>query len=187
METVPYFSRKIKRKKNRCKLLITKDIVMKNKFLVWTKILSFFAVTMFVFSACEGPVGPPGRDGYDGYDGKDGESTRWKILNLTVQQNHWQWDNVDECYFYEFPIPELTEFVVEDGAVLAQALLGSYRPLAFTAYYYDTGAQMYYAETVSYEYTKGYIRFNVASSDLFDNTPYTYLPQEYNFKVTLMW
>ena len=172
---------------------------MKNKSLAWSKILSFFAVTMLVFSACEGPAGPPGRDGYDGkdgkdgYDGKDGKdgkdgvSTQWKIFNLAVQQNHWQWDSVDECYFYEFPIPELTEFVVEDGAVLAQVLLGSYRSLAFTAYYYDTGAQMYYAETISYEYTKGYIRFNVASSDLFDNTPVTYLPQEYDFKVTLMW
>lgn len=166
---------------------------MKQIFSIMTKVSIALLSALFIFSSCEGPMGPRGYDGYngqDGLDGQDGASTNWKIINYTLNTTDWLWDNVAECYYIDFDETDLTEFISEEGAVIASvydAKSNTYKPLEFTGYYFDTGSNTYYAENISFEYYTKYIRFNVKSNDLFSGTPVTYLPASYRIKVTLMW
>lgn len=145
---------------------------MKKQLLNFGKIVILLFSFLFVFNSCS--------DNDTKYI-----ETNWKTINFTVNQNDWRWDNTDECYYYDFDVPELSQFIVTDGLVDAAVLLGSYRPLSFTANYYDETNKVFYSEVINYEYATGSIRFNVTSSILFDNA--IYKPQTYNFKVTLVW
>ncbi len=141
-----------------------------------TKIgLLVFSLT-FVFSSCT-------KDGDDVYIDNP---TQWTVKDFPVEQNMWKWDSADECYYYETNYSALTNDIAEDGAVLVSAFMTTFRPLPFTHYFYDENGG-YLAETINYEYWAGGIRFNVTALDLFDNTPATYLPPKYLFKVTLIY
>ncbi len=150
------------------------------------KIILLISV-IFVSSSCEeGPMGPMGPRGYDG------EGTKWKVMSFTVRHSDWKWDSELECYYYDFNISELTQSVVNEGIVDAVVLLdGRYVKLQNTEYFYtvynDAGDGMYISESLNFEYRIGYIRFTVKALDLYDTTPETYLPNTYEYKVTLIW
>ena len=150
---------------------------MKKQLLNFGKIVILLFSFLFVFNSCSD----------DDTKYTEYTETNWKTMNFTVNHNDWKWDATDECYYYEFDVPELSQFIVTDGLVDAAVLLGSYRPLSFTANYYDQTNNVFYSEVINYEYATRSIRFNVTSSILFDNTSTAYLPQTYNFKVTLVW
>ena len=46
------------------------------------------------------------------------EFTQWEIVNIQVNQNHWEWDDQERRYEAIYSLPELTEFIYESGAVL---------------------------------------------------------------------
>lgn len=114
--------------------------------------------------------------------------TQWDARDFVVNENMWLWDSKDECYYCEFNHPLLTEFVAEEGAVSASAFIdGTFRPLAFTTYFWDEKSH-YVSETINFEYGTNFIRFNVTASDLFDNVNVsTFKPGKYTFKTTLIW
>lgn len=114
--------------------------------------------------------------------------TQWDVRDFVVSPNMWIWDSKDECYYCEFTHPMLSEFVAEDGAVSASAFIdGTFRPLAFTSYFYDEQSH-YVSETINFEYGTNFIRFNITASDLFDNVNVsTFKPGAYTFKTTLIW
>ncbi len=114
--------------------------------------------------------------------------TQWDVRDFVVNENMWLWDPVDECYYFQFPYSALSDFVAENGVVTVSAYIdGTFRPLAFTSYFYDEKSH-YVSETVNFEYTTNFIRFNVTASDLFDNINVnTFKPGKYTFKATLIW
>lgn len=114
--------------------------------------------------------------------------TQWDVRDFVVRDNMWLWDPVDECYYCEFTHNQLTDFVAEDGVVSVSAFIdGTFRPLAFTTYFYDTQSH-FVSETINFEYGARFIRFNVTASDLFDNVNVnTFRPGTYTFKTTLIW
>ncbi|MDR1808900.1 MAG: hypothetical protein LBR34_00660 [Prevotella sp.] len=129
--------------------------------------------------------------------GETEPSAYWSNYAIDVSQDQWRWDANRECYFYEVtPSPAwLTEYIAKNGIV--QALIKAedngyttFYPLTYVAHYYQqTGPDSgyFYTETISYEFDTNYLRFNVAASDLYDNTDASYLPQSYHFQVRLVW
>jgi hypothetical protein len=113
--------------------------------------------------------------------------TQWEITEFTINKGDWKWDENDASYYYDFDYKELTPFIAEKGAVLASTLIdGTYRPLAYTTYFINEKGQ-YCAETINYEYGAGFVRFNISTLDLFENTKINFQPNTFKFKVTLIW
>ncbi len=83
-----------------------------------TMLLSLSLAFILVFVACEGPAGPRGYDGYDGRDGRDGVPGMETIF-FEMYQNDW-FASSDQFgrWFYTINMPEITEDVVNNGAVL---------------------------------------------------------------------
>ncbi len=46
------------------------------------------------------------------------EFTQWEIVNIQVNQGDWQWNDQERRYEAIYSLPELTEFIYENGAVL---------------------------------------------------------------------
>ena len=44
------------------------------------------------------------------------EFTQWKIVNIAIKKGDWQWDDDVKHYFVVCDLPELTEFIYENGA-----------------------------------------------------------------------
>lgn len=111
----------------------------------------------------------------------------WSVNDFTVQQKEWLWEKSDNSYFFEFTnYNELSASVANNGSVSATVLIdGTYRPLPYTTYFINEKGQ-YCAETINFEYGIKYIRFNISSLDLFDNTPVSFQPISHRFKVTLI-
>ena len=159
------------------------------------KLFGCLLVVMMCFAACEGPVGPPGKDGRDGKNGADGVSTEWFWKDYDVLSNQWkEYTEEGDGYFYyyfeyEYSIPQLTEFVFDEGAVvcyLVQEINSNgrktlvQRPLPYTIYGFDNDVP--YSENYSYEIRPGYIKFIVKYSD-FDEIQ----PLSCTFHVVMMW
>jgi len=158
------------------------------------KVLWSVLALMMALAACEGPMGPVGPPGPMGPTGKTGESTQWKIYECDILSEHWvpAFDDLMGPYFeFEFPIPELTKFVFEEGAVVCYRIQNvNYggrnilvqTPLPYTFYGDDDG--YYYSENYTYEIRTGYINFIVKVSD-FDTSAQQ--PLDSTFRVVLMW
>ena len=126
--------------------------------------------------SCQGPVGPAG------------EGMNWFIRDYTVSSSSWQQGDV--MYYFEQNIPQLDQFVYDDGSttvyMYAQATgdPGSniQTPLPCAVYY----AQDDYLWTmnVTYDYSPGLITFCVIPSDFIVNSD---LPPTMKFRVVLQW
>jgi hypothetical protein len=139
----------------------------------------------FLISSCT-------EDHYYDKDRENEPDAYWGKYVIDVPQNQWRWDGNRECYYYEAtPAPTwLTEYIANNGVVLALIDDGNtFYPLPHVAHYYQPmGASGYFfTETISYEFDVNYLRFNVAASDLYDNTDVNYQPQSYRFQVRLVW
>ncbi|MDR1810563.1 MAG: hypothetical protein LBR34_09225 [Prevotella sp.] len=156
---------------------------MEKKKLLMAKIVFVLAGLLFLSSCSD--------DNYR--SGEDEPSAYWGKYSVSVGQNQWQWDRDRECYYYVVtPSPTwLTEYIALNGIVQVLIDTGNtFQPLPYVAHYYQqTGASSgyFFTETISCEFDINYLRFNVAASDLFDNTDPNYLPQSYVFQVRLVW
>lgn len=143
------------------------------------QILMLFAAVfaLGIFSSCEGPAGR---------DGLDGNGSMILIPLVTVQESQWKWDADAEVYYADIEVGQLTRNVANDGEVLVSMAFDGdrYFPLSETSHYYNN---IYFSETISYNYRPGYVTITIGASDLFDNTPTTYQPPTYTFKITLLY
>ena len=124
---------------------------------------------------------------------------QWKIINITVKKGDWQWDDKVRQYQAIYDLPQLTKSIYEEGAVLGYLFLGQQgddevqKPLPFVNTYFggnDTeGKPIYFTETISYDVqykdnSKSTVAFFIKDSQL-ENDPDA--PQNYNFRIVLIW
>jgi hypothetical protein len=127
------------------------------------------------------------------------EFTQWEIVNIEAKQSDWQWNEQGRLYRAIYPLPELTEFIYENGAVLGYLFLGQQGedevqkilPYVHTYYSTDDGGNITetFTETISYDvmYQSGGnsdVAFFIQASDVYEDTT---APQTYNFRLVLIW
>ncbi|WP_286833330.1 MULTISPECIES: hypothetical protein, partial [unclassified Proteiniphilum] len=44
--------------------------------------------------------------------------TQWKVINITVKKSDWVWNNNDGFYQATVNLPELTQFIFDEGAAI---------------------------------------------------------------------
>jgi hypothetical protein len=93
-----------------------------NKLELTSEIVRFcsFLLLMAVFVQCSGPVGPMGPQGNDGQDGLDGINYTHTVI-YDVDPSEWS-GNVDG-YNVSLIVPEITDDIYYDGAVLVYRLI----------------------------------------------------------------
>lgn len=121
--------------------------------------------------------------------------TQWEIVNITVDANNWKW-NGDFGQWEAFAeLPELTEFIYESGAMISYVFIGQQgvdevqKLLPYiNTYSVIEGSDTYtFTETISADFQYGNpstVAFFIKDSDL-ANDPNA--PQNYNFRIVLIW
>ncbi len=144
---------------------------MKTK--IWSVLIMFVAIGLF--SSCEGPMGPEGPSGVGD----------WEILEKKVSEGEWIRDRDNGVFYYVLRDNRIDESFVTEGIVNVELIDGgAFYPLPLTEYFYNNG---YFAETISYSYGPGWIRFSIGANDLFDEAGDNYQPMTHYFKITLLW
>jgi hypothetical protein len=83
------------------------------------RVFSFFLL-MSVIVRCTGPTGPMGPSGHDGQDGLDGINyTRSVIYDIDPSE----WSGDTDGYNVSLDVPEITDDIYYDGAVLVYRLI----------------------------------------------------------------
>lgn len=123
-------------------------------------------------------------------------ATGWKIVNISVKKEEWQWNDNAAQYETFADLPELTEFIYEEGAAIGYVFLGEQgvdevqKLLPYINTYSgknNAGETVYFTETISCDFQLGNpstVGFFIKSSDLFKDPE---APQNYNFRVVLIW
>ncbi len=127
------------------------------------------------------------------------EFTQWEIVNIQANQSDWQWNDQERRYEAIYSLPELTEFIYENGAVLGYLFLGQQGvdevqkilPYVYTHYATDTEGNIteIFTETISFDvmYQPGGnsdVAFFIQASDVYEDTD---APQPYNFRIVTIW
>jgi hypothetical protein len=129
------------------------------------------------------------------------EFTQWKIVNIAIKKGDWQWDDDVKHYFVVCDLPELTEFIYENGANIGYLFLGEQnysevqKLLPYVHTYYETndnGEVTYtYTETISYDIqykvegvVKPSVAFFIQPSDVYRDDQFVF---DYNFRIVLIW
>lgn len=124
------------------------------------------------------------------------EFTQWKIVNITVDKNDWQWNDEAGQYEAVANIPELTQFIYENGAVLGYVFIGEQgkdevqKLLPYVNTYSaedDMGNWLTFTETISCDFQLGSpssVGFFIKASDLVNDPS---APQTYHFRIVLVW
>lgn len=113
----------------------------------------------------------------------------WNVKTFEVRPNMWTWNSYQGWYECVVKYPELTEFVYENGVVLAQVFMGIQgvdevqRTLPYLQSYYDEQNRVYYTRNISYDYNIGSVCFYYQDSDLTKEV----ISDTFSFKVTLFW
>ena len=153
------------------------------------KVLGWLLAIMTGITACEGPMWPMGPPGPSG----DGYETQWFIRDYDILSHQWELvfdQNMGSLFQFEIPVPEITKFVFDEGAVLCylvQEISSGGRtslvqsPLPYTFYGEIDG--FFYSENYTFEVRTGYINFIVKYSD-FDTE---IKPLSCTFHVVLIW
>lgn len=123
--------------------------------------------------------------------------TQWKVVNIRVKANDWEWNNSSEQWEAFANLPELSKFIYEQGAALGYVFIGTQgvnevqKPLPYINTYYDGeddfGNDIIFTETISCDFKLGSpstVGFFIKSSDLF---PDENAPSNYNFRIVLIW
>lgn len=123
------------------------------------------------------------------------EFTKWEIVPFTVRVSDWNWDEEAKRYEAVYNLPELTEPIYENGAVLGYVFIGQQdvnevQKLLPYVHTYDD-ADPPYTETISFDvqYKKDgvitpTVAFFIQASDLFRADDYL---DNYNFRIVLIW
>ena len=124
------------------------------------------------------------------------EFTQWEIVNIPVNRVDWVWNNQLAQWEAFFDLPELTEFIYEQGAQLGYVFIGEQGndevqkllPYVDTYEASDTnGNPTYFTETISVDYQLGNpstVGFFIKDSQLVQDPD---APQNYNFRIVLIW
>ena len=117
---------------------------------------------------------------------------QWTIVNITVNKADWKWKN--DHYEYVAALPELTENIFKERAVLGYIVNDqdmSQKPLPYINTYVATvnGQNVTFSETIDYDVQyrpnkESNVLFTIKDSDL-ANDPNA--PQTYKFKIVLIW
>lgn len=156
------------------------------------KILLTLSVLFTIgFSSCTGPQGPMGPQGPAGYDGKDGEQTYWVIQDFDVDHVDWKYSEVDGLrphYYYDFEFDNLTDFIYNNGIVLAYLeVKGRQQLLPFVFHeeiLNEDNEYVRWTRTIDFDYTSGNITFYVTTDDFFYED---YEPETMRFRVVLLY
>jgi len=103
---------------------------------------------MLMLIQCVGPRGPRGLDGEDGFDGIDGINyTHTAIYDVNASE----WEGDIDGYFVWLDVPEITEDIYYNGAVLVYRLI-EVDPISFNMlpYTYVDNAFMIYLDYDAY-------------------------------------
>lgn len=125
------------------------------------------------------------------------EFTRWEIVNITVNWDDWVWNTSSAQWEAIYDLPELDEFIYEQGAQLGYVFIGQQgvdevqKLLPYVDTYYagddSQGNPIYFTETVSVDYQFGNpstVAFFIKDSQLAQDPD---APQTYNFRIVLIW
>lgn len=161
---------------------------MKTYMLQKTKYAALFLIILLVGYSCSSD---------DPIQQIDYDETQWDIVNVTINEGDWIWDNAVGRYEAVVDLPELTQFVYENGAQLGYVFIGDpgvdevQKMLPFVHSYYegedDDGNPILYTETISCDFQYGSpstVAFYIQSSDLFRDDS---ILASYNFRVVLIW
>lgn len=143
------------------------------------------SIIVFALTSCEGPAGPMG---------PEGEGMKWFVETYTIRENQWELvngvDELDSYFRAEVKIPDLTNFVYEDGNVFCYMFqtVGGVEVqtlLPFTVPYGDgpINDEHLWTETYACDFSPGYVVFYVNYSDFYTNNR----PPTTSFRVVLNW
>ena len=131
--------------------------------------------------SCEGPAGP---EGPMGPMGPAGESFFYLNKEFTVESGHWIGD--DNCFYYEFEVPELTKEICESAVINAYYYSDEFQNqlpyVTFDRVFNDvkdpitneiTSEQYAWTRTVRFDFTQGLLTFVVNYSDFDSEQPPT--------------
>jgi hypothetical protein len=100
----------------------------KNKLQVSLGILRvcFYFLLIAVLADCtgpEGPMGAPGYNGQDGQDGQDGADGTAFSYSVIYDVDPADWDGGPDGYYVNLEVPEITDDIYYNGAVLVYRLV----------------------------------------------------------------
>jgi len=154
-----------------------------NKFRLSSDIVRIGSLFLLVllFVRCEGPMGPQGYDGQNGQNGQDGldGSLNYSVI-YDIEPNEWS-GNLDG-YETWLDVPEITETIYYEGAVLVYKLI-EIDPISFNMlpYTYVDNALTVYMDFDAY---LGGI--NIMYKEVFDGVNDTPVPGAMSFKVLII-
>lgn len=173
---------------------------MKTKMLKLAKFATLFLLLLSISYSCSEST----QDYIDEYEirrmieeairknNQDLEFTQWEIVNVSIKKSDWVWDNETGRYDVIVDLPELTEFIYENGAQLGYVYIGEQgvnevqKMLPYVHTYYD-GEDDFYTETISCDFMYGSpssAAFYIQASDLLRNDE---ILADYNFRIVLVW
>lgn len=160
---------------------------MKTKMLKTAKYATLLLLTMIIgYSCSDDPV----------VQQVDFDETQWEIVNVSIKNGDWVWDNAVGRYEAVVDLPELTKFVYEKGAQFGYVFIGKkdvnevQKMLPYVHTYWeeaDDGTEVLYTETISCDFqygTPSTVAFYIQASNLFRNDD---ILSDYNFRVVLIW
>ncbi|MEA5044756.1 hypothetical protein KCV26_14855 [Petrimonas sulfuriphila] len=122
--------------------------------------------------------------------------TQWKVINITVKKSDWVWNNNDGFYQATVNLPELTQFIFDEGAAIGYYKFNndSKTALPFVkTYAYDiiengVTVTKFYTETISCDFNLGSPSSVVFTLEMSDLAFYEDgVPVDMNFQVVLIW
>jgi hypothetical protein len=126
--------------------------------------------------------------------------TNWQIINFSLDKTSWKWDEANARYEAIGELPELTEFIYEEGANVGYVFIGEQGknevqkilPYVHTYSVINDKGEMIgqFTETISFDIqysgdNKSTVAFYIQASDLSWEEE-AYLPN-YNFRIVLIW
>ncbi len=123
------------------------------------------------------------------------EETQWRVVNIRIDRNDWQWDNNAGQYQVIVDLPELTPFIFNEGFVSAYVKFNNNTKASLPyikSYYFDfeEGGEIYYGtytETIKCDFQVGNpstVAFYIEASDLERVDEYL---ETKDFQVVLIW
>lgn len=121
------------------------------------------------------------------------EFTQWEIVNITVNADNWKWNNNSAQWEAFADLPELNEFIYENGAMISYVFIGEQgvdevqKLLPYINTYSVMEGADTFTETISADFQQGNpstVAFFIKDSDLAQDPD---APQNYNFRIVLIW
>lgn len=129
-------------------------------------------------------------------DNNDFIETQWEVVNVAIKEKDWMWNNEAKRYEVIVDLPEMGDFIYENGVQLGYVFIGQQgvdevqKLLPYVKTYYEEYEDdelIIYTETISCDFQLGNsstAAFYIQSSDLFRDDS---ILSDYNFRIVLIW